>query len=262
MSPANPARDRWLLREPSEDAATLLFCLPYLGSGASMFHRWPRRIGPVEVCPVQPPGRENRLREPELPDYRELAAALAARLARYRDRSIAFFAHCSSVFVAYQTALTLTGSYGIVPARLFVSSMVPPARTPYGSILQTGPGGMAAVVDEMLDARGVQAPPALREMAIMVMSRDLEAYARYRPDPGDRLACPVTVLAWAQDANVPPADTLGWPEEHGSRRAVLEGGHWAFLACPPALQDQFRRDLVPAARDEVHVGVASEADHA
>ena len=41
-----------------------LFCFPYAGGGASVFRNWlPYAAGEVEICPVQLPGREERLVE-------------------------------------------------------------------------------------------------------------------------------------------------------------------------------------------------------
>ena len=85
---------RWLLRNPSPDSAARVFCLPYSGCGASMYHRWPRFLGDVEVCPVQLPGRENRLREPSAETYQELAERLIPALRPQLDRPFALFGHC------------------------------------------------------------------------------------------------------------------------------------------------------------------------
>ena len=42
-----------------------LFCFPYAGGGASIFHTWPDKLPTtVEVYAVHLPGRENRLTEP------------------------------------------------------------------------------------------------------------------------------------------------------------------------------------------------------
>jgi hypothetical protein len=69
---------RWFLREPSAESGARLFCLPYSGCGASMYRRWPRFLGDIEVCPVQFPGRENRFREdPSPPRWRRTTARTA-----------------------------------------------------------------------------------------------------------------------------------------------------------------------------------------
>ncbi len=41
-----------------------LFCLPFAGGGASAYNQWAKKMqGKVTVCPVQLPGREERIME-------------------------------------------------------------------------------------------------------------------------------------------------------------------------------------------------------
>ena len=125
-SPRRAPGCEWLLRQPAEESPALLFCLPYPGTGASMYHQWPRRIGVAEVCPVQLPGRENRLREPPYKTYEELAAALVDGLLPFLDRPFGFFGHCGSVFVGFEATLLLEPLGLPGPSHLFVSSVMPP----------------------------------------------------------------------------------------------------------------------------------------
>lgn len=63
-----------------------------------MFNAWPARFGAddgIEVCAVQLPGRENRMREPHYGTYEELAGHLVEALTPYLDRPFAFFGHCA-----------------------------------------------------------------------------------------------------------------------------------------------------------------------
>lgn len=134
-------RRPWLLRKPTADSTYRLFLLPYSGVGASMYARWPARLGPAEVCLVQPPGRENRFREPHYGRYEDYAAALVDDIRPLLDRPFAFFGHCSSALAGFATALHLQRLGLPVPDRLFVSSEVAPttARTVGSSRWTTKP---------------------------------------------------------------------------------------------------------------------------
>ena len=85
--------DRWLLRIRERPHARLrLFCFPYAGAGASVFHQWTAVIQEeVEVLLVQFPGRETRFREPLHQRIEPLVEALAPALAPELDRPFAFF---------------------------------------------------------------------------------------------------------------------------------------------------------------------------
>jgi surfactin synthase thioesterase subunit len=228
-------RPRWLLRWPSADAAALLLCLPYAGSGASAFHRWPRRIGDLEVCPIQFPGREDRLGEPHYGTYEALAAQFHEALRDVLDRPFAFFGHCDSALVGFELARALREAGGPVPHRVFASSIVSPDRVGETPIMGFDDDAMLGLLADMARGRGGTLNPELAGMALRVMRADVEACRAYRPRAADRYTCPVTVLAWAADEVIPPDRTVGWEAYGADRRVVLPGGHWDFLAAPPAL---------------------------
>src|SRR6266545_2952434 len=126
------AAARWFLREPSPEGAARLFCLPYSGCGATMYRNWPRFLGDIEICRVQPPGRENRTREAAYETYEQLADDLAEVLLPYLDRPFAFFGHCGSALPGYETTVRLLQRGYPMPLRLFVSSQAAPHQGPTG----------------------------------------------------------------------------------------------------------------------------------
>src|SRR5947209_7015556 len=82
-----------------------LFCFPHAGGGASAFREWQglARAG-VEVCGVQPPGRENRFHEPALTDMAALAEQAAGALGPWLDVPFALFGHSLGALLAFETA--------------------------------------------------------------------------------------------------------------------------------------------------------------
>ncbi len=62
-----------------------LFCFPYAGGAAAAFRMWPAFLpDTVELCGVQPPGRENRISEESIADVHDLVARLLPSLAPCR----------------------------------------------------------------------------------------------------------------------------------------------------------------------------------
>src|SRR5258708_8406714 len=127
-------KPRWLLRQPDPDVGVRLFCFPYSGSGATMYERWPRRLGDAEVCLVQPPGRQNRIREPHYETYQRLAAELIEFLSPYLDRPFAFFGHCSGALPGVEVTRHLAAAGLPLPRRLFPSAPVAPPHRPHGRL--------------------------------------------------------------------------------------------------------------------------------
>lgn len=231
---------RWLLRTPAATAAARLFCFPYSGVGASMFNGWPRSIGEVEVCPIQLPGRENRIREGHYGTYADLAGALAEALLPHLDRPFAFFGHCAGALPAFETAALLADRGDPVPETLFVSAQVAPHDCPHDRFLDLSDDELRREIEFLTLSRGGEVYPPLVELGLAVLREDLAANRAYRrPVPVGTVPFPITVLHWSRDPEVTQEQLRGW-----SRYAervdfpVVEGGHYDFLSAPPQLREQ------------------------
>src|SRR4051794_34726781 len=77
-----PPADAWISRsKPRLHARARLFCFPHAGAGASAYRLWPNGLPTdLEVCAIQLPGRESRLREASLDSIPALVHALIPAL--------------------------------------------------------------------------------------------------------------------------------------------------------------------------------------
>src|SRR5450631_3469513 len=100
-----------------------LFCFPYAGGGASLFHAWSEHLPPeIEVCPIQLPGREARLSEQAFSQVDTLLAALVPILLPYLDKPYAFFGHSMGALISFELARMLQrDALARPPLRLIVS---------------------------------------------------------------------------------------------------------------------------------------------
>lgn len=237
----------WLLREPSPDARARLFCIPYSGCGASMYRQWPRFVADdVEICPVQLPGRENRIRERPHATYQELADDLAEALLPYLDRPYGLFGHCGAALAAYETAVRLVERDHPRPARLFLSSQVAPQHGPRGRFLRLSDDELRAELGELMVRLGAEPVPSLIDFTLSILREDIEANKRYHvPDP-PRLPVPLTAVGWHGDVEVPHSTMGGWDLCGDTDFVVLEGEHYTFTEAPGTLLDVFSAGLLPA----------------
>ncbi|QUF04153.1 thioesterase [Actinosynnema pretiosum subsp. pretiosum] len=233
-----PRRGKWLLRAPDPDARARLFCFPYSGLGASMYGRWPRAVGDLEVCAVQPPGRENRIREPHHGGYPELADLAATALLPHLDRPFAFFGHCGGALAAFATAARLAETGEPVPTVLFASSQVAPHEGPFGRFLSMSDAELSVELGELTRALGGVPDPDMIELGLGVLRADLAANRGYRLDAPLAPGSDVCAVGWSADAEIRPDQMGGWRDcapEGGFTAPVLDGGHHAFLAAPEHL---------------------------
>lgn len=238
---------KWFLRPPAADARVRLFCFPYSGCGASMFRSWPERVGPVEIVPLQLPFRENRMRERHYGTYERLAEELVEAIAGFLDRPYAVFGHCGGALPAFETVLRI-GERGLRPPdRCFVSSQVAPQDGPYGRFLGLDAEQLRVELLGLLAALGAQNPSEdMLELVLEVLQADLEANRRYHKEKTVTVSCPLTVIGWDNDVEVPHRLMGGWADWGEVDKHVLPGVHYTFLRAPVELQELLRSDLAGA----------------
>src|SRR5690349_2609819 len=113
--------NKWIVcQEPNPDASVRLFCFPYAGGSASAFRTWATHIPPyIEVCAIQLPGHETRLREPLMTSLPPLTCALADALAPYLDKPFTFFGHSMGAIICFELARKLRKLQWPGPRALF-----------------------------------------------------------------------------------------------------------------------------------------------
>src|SRR6059058_5813767 len=104
MLETEAAAGRWLVVPRARQRVSVrLFCFPYSGGSAFAFRTWPDYLPPdVEVCAVQLPGRENRLREPPARRVAPLVDALFDSLVEQLDVPCALFGHSLGALLAFE----------------------------------------------------------------------------------------------------------------------------------------------------------------
>ena len=235
---------RWFLRDPGDTAQARLFCLPYSGCGASMYRQWPKTIGGLEIIPVQPPGRENRLREPAFETYEELAAAVIEVLEPHLDRPFGFFGHCGSALSSYEVAVQLAARGGPLPTCVFASSQVAPHEGPYGSYITMDDDELREEVRRLIRVMGGAEPREdLVSLSLRVMRADVNANKSYRMATPVRLPCRISAIGWADDTNVPARLMPGWRDCGQTVFRLLPGSHFDFLSAPQALREVLLADM-------------------
>jgi surfactin synthase thioesterase subunit len=237
---------RWTLRPIPADGDYLVFGLPYAGAGASSFNRWPREFGAGRFCAVQPPGRENRFAEEVVGTHQEFAELLVEGIADRLDRPYALIGHCGAVPYLLQTAAHLQKCGLPAPRRLFASAWGAPDRGLYGALnfVDLDEVDLVAEIEERSTALGQRLHPEFVELAAETMLADLRAQRGYRAEALPSRDIPTVVIGWTLDTVVPP-DVVwpGWEDCAAATFQLLEGDHWEFLRCPPALRDLVEREM-------------------
>lgn len=212
-----------------------LFCLPYAGGTAAMYHRWAPAAPPgVTVVPVELPGHGLRRDEPPITVMHTLARLLASEVRAQLTGRYALFGHSLGALLAFETARLLRRGAG-EPAALLVSGRNAPSRRM--------PMRISQLMDEQLAvaayAWGGLPPelaryPALQTRLLGVLRADLQLAEAYRRVPDEPLRCPLTVFSGTADPLVDRAGIRAWRDETTARTefVTVAGGH-LFVHDPP-----------------------------
>jgi medium-chain acyl-[acyl-carrier-protein] hydrolase len=217
-------RDPWFTSAPHDAAARVqLFCLPFAGGGASIYRTWGAELAPsVAMCPIQLPGREERLAERPYTDLRTLAEHLAERLRPYTHRPFALFGHSMGALLAFEVARSLRRQASPRPVMLFLSAHraahLPLRRQPFvhlptPAFLQgvRALGGTPSAVFEH---------PDLLALTLPALRADFTACDTYCFVPEAPLDCPLMLYAGCQDTEATPEEVAAW-SVHTTQSASL-----------------------------------------
>lgn len=241
--------DRWIQRPRPRPAARLrLFCIPHAGGGASVFRGWADALpGFVEVCPVQLPGREQRIAERPFDRALPLAEALTEAVLRRADLPFAVFGHSNGALIGFEVARRLRRLGEPLPAHLFASGRRAPDVPPPAPLTHTLPDAefieslrvLGGIPDQLLAA------PELLALYLPVLRADVAIHETYAMSDEPPLDLPITGYAGHDDPRAPPTLVAGW-SAHTTRPFVLrtfEGGHFYLFTHRDPVLAQLGQDL-------------------
>lgn len=214
----------WLaFHKANKQARLRLFCFPYAGGSSVIFRNWVNNCPPgVEICPVQLPGRGNRLKEPAFTSLTALVQALAPALLPHFDKPFAFFGHSMGASISFELARLLRENGQPQPLQLFISGRraphIPAREPPLHDLpepeLLDGLHRLNGTPKEFMEH------PELIQMMLPLLRADFSVAETYVYTPGPPLDCPITAFSGLQDWEVSREDIEGW-REHTSNTFKL-----------------------------------------
>ena len=239
----------WLVvRKPNPLAALRLFCFPYSGGGASVFHTWAEQLPvDVEVYAVQLPGRETRLAEPSFTRLTPLIEALTAALQPHLDKPFAFFGHSLGALISFELARALHRDYTTYPVHLWVSGHGAPQvherQAPIYGLPEpefiTALRAYNGIPEEVLTHA------ELRELILPILRADFELFDTYTHEDGEPLPCAISAYGGLDDPSVPTVQLAGWREQTAAdfTQHLFPGDHFYLNTARPLLLQTLRDEL-------------------
>lgn len=207
----------WVAFQSLQSAARQrLFCFPHAGGGATAYRAWLKALpDAVQVCPVQLPGREQRLRETPINTMEALLGPLLAGLQPWLDRPFSFFGHSMGAVIAYELSHQLRRQGLPMPTQLLVSGR----RAPHCSARDEQTFDLPD--DEFLaklaalngSPREVLENTELMALMLPMLRADFQLIETYRWNPSTpSLDCPITALGGDNDPKASLEELRAWAE--------------------------------------------------
>lgn len=227
------SRNPWLqISQPKPNARLRLFCFPYAGGAASIYRSWHQYLpADVEVCAIQLPGRENRVREQSYINLLELVNGLLPNLLPYLDKPFALFGHSMGSLIAYEVAQQVQqGSRR--PTHLLVSGRRAPVLPEPEILLHTLPTD--AIFLNELQRRYNNLPTVMfedaefRQLFLPLLRADFSVVETYQYTVRSPLPCPIIALGGADDPRAAQAELQAWQPLTRANFALhlFPGGHF------------------------------------
>src|SRR5882672_4385247 len=102
----NTSGNPWIISNgPIVRSRLKMFCFPFAGGGASVLRDWAKLFPPeVQVCLVQYPGKESRMRESPFRQLMPLADSVVHGLLPHLHPPYAFFGYSMGAIVAFEVS--------------------------------------------------------------------------------------------------------------------------------------------------------------
>ncbi|MBW4636535.1 MAG: putative thioesterase [Iphinoe sp. HA4291-MV1] len=245
------ANNSWIIRSKSKHQLPLLrlFCIPYAGGHASIFHHWANQLPPnIEVCAIQLPGREKRLKEQPFTHLLPLIQSLAPVLLPDLDIPFAIFGHSTGALISFELARQLRHQKAPNPVYLFVSA----SRAPQLPITEPPIHQLpdAAFIEKLSRYQGtpeeILINPELMEIFLPTLRADLAINETYIYSHEPPIDYPISAFGGLQDKEVSRDDLAAWCDQTHSTFTLrmFPGNHFFLHSDHQALLSSISQDLI------------------
>jgi medium-chain acyl-[acyl-carrier-protein] hydrolase len=245
-----PIPTLWIKRfKPNPKASLRLFCFPYAGGGATLFRPWHHQLPPqVEVCAIQLPGREDRIKEPPFTQILPLVKVLASVLRPYNDIPFAFFGHSMGALISFELAHQLRVQQQPIPTHLFLSARRAPQIPDRNPFLHTLPE--REFLQELRNLNGtpigVLENPELLQLVLPLLRADFSVCGTYIYQDRSPLSCPISVFGGTDDLHETGNYLKAWNIHTNSTFSLtmIPGNHFFLQTNPSILLELLTQELL------------------
>lgn len=213
----------------SATASHSLYCFPFAGGSSTYYADWENGFtGPVELVPVQLPGRGARMTEQPATDIHKLADELADAIAG-EPTEVLLFGHSMGAILAFEVSRRLSAVHRPVRHLFVTGRPAPTIPRPVSPVSDLPRPEFVQMLREYGAAdEAIFEHEELLDLLMPMIRADFAMIESYRRRPGPLLSCPISAWCGDGDPEVPPAAMRPWGDQTSGRfrLSVLPGGHF------------------------------------
>jgi medium-chain acyl-[acyl-carrier-protein] hydrolase len=252
--PTTPAQTPWItFPKPNPAARLRLFCFPYAGGGASIYRTWANTLPPeIEVYPVQPPGRETRLRDQAFTRFPPLIESLTKAIEPHLNMPFVFFGHSMGALTCFELTRQLRRQGRPLPLHLFASGHRAPQIAHDEDPIYHLPE--EEFIQEVRSLNGtpdqVLQNEELMRLMLPLLRADFELCNTYAHDQEEPLPCPITAYGGLQDPDITRENLAAWGEQTSGQFTLrmFPGDHFYLHSSRALLLQTLAQDLMQVLR--------------
>jgi len=244
-TPASP----WIKLPPRGRGRVCLFCFPYAGGGNAAYLPWMREISPeIEICPVQLPGREERIREQPFVRMQPLVEAAARALEPYLHMPFAFFGHSMGAMMSFELTRHLRRLGWPLPLHLFVAGFsapqLPQTHPPLHDLSDKEFRAALALLNGT--PASVLEDDDMMRLLIPLLRADFAVYETYLSLPEAPLDLPISAYGGLRDTRAPREALEAWRVQTTKRFSLrmYDGDHFFLHTKRSVLLQSIHQDLL------------------
>lgn len=216
----------------------VMFCFPFAGGGASAFYHWNDYFQEIiTICPIQLPGREERILEKPYKDMKNLIHDLFRLIEPYSGHRIILFGHSMGAKLAYEIAGKLESSKRSVMRLIVSGSRVPSAAETHPLHELPDDQFIAALARFDGTPKELLGNKELLEFFLPMLRADFTMDETYSKAVHEPLSCPITAFGGTRDREADPKAVREWQYYTKSDFScrIFEGGHFFVREREPEL---------------------------
>lgn len=207
----------------------VLFCFPFAGGGASAYSRWEKALGgEIVVCPIQLPGREDRMLDRPYLDMEDLLHDLQKAIWPVLTDHTYFWGHSMGAKLAFELAARLEKEHFGVN-HLLVSGSRAPCFPELHPIYHLPDEDFEKELSRFEGTpKEIMANKELLKFFVPMLRADFTLDETYYSDRHTQLNCSITALGGTQDREAGLKEILEWEKltTGAFRYRLFEGGHF------------------------------------